>query len=532
MDLEGEPANDLEISIKSIMASSNEPQSSLVCRKAKQECKAWLPSLDCDDEGRFKVYGVPRGHGFRIEVKGDDRFAPQGLALNTGEPEERGESDATYRDLVKNVKPDEEAVFTLEPAKIFKGRVIFADTGKPVPSTKVSVWASQQEMGSMFVKSGKTNEAGEFKLRPSPGIRFGLSAFAPDGTPYFGVAMPPVEWTGGDKEKTIDVKLKRGVLVSGIVKNEETGEPVVGAPIQYHPLGADSSNISGDIITGWEAIQKTDKDGRFKIAVLPGTGHLLVHGGKNSNFVLKTFGSEELYTGKTGGSRSYTHALVKVNPKDKSETVELDPIELKPGKTVLGTVEDEEGNPVDFFAYSTNKIFPTAFNWRPLVNKSFDGKLELEGLDDRTHTVHLIDTDNGLGATLKVKAGDRPKVVMKPLLPAKVTFVDKKTGEPLKGHHSLYFLQMIAPVDAEGNEDQRFAALKKEKVFPANMDRRRHPMDLKSNDQGEYTIPALIPGATYSVVSYENDKEVVLKTFIASTETTDLGKIETSKFEP
>ena len=259
---------------------------------------------------------------------------------------------------------------------------------------------------------------------------------------------------------------------------------------------------------------------------------MLVHGGKNSNFVLKTFGSKELYTGKTGGSRSYTHALVKVNPKDKSETVELDPIELKPGKTVLGTVEDEEGNPVDFFAYSTNKIFPTAFNWRPLVNKSFDGKLKLEGLDDRTHTVHLIDTDNGLGATLKVKAGDRPKVVMKPLLPAKVTFVDKKTGEPLKGHHSLYFLQMIAPVDTEGNEDQRFASLKKEKVFPANMDRRRHPMDLKSNDQGECTIPALIPGATYSVVSYENDKEVVLKTFIASTETTDLGKIETSKFEP
>ena len=264
VDLEGEPANELEISIKSIMASSNEPQSSLVCRKAKQECKAWLPSLDCDDEGRFKVYGVPRGHGFRIEVKGDDRFAPQGLSLNTGESEERGESDATYRDLVKNVKPGEEAVFTLEPAKIFKGRVIFADTGKPVPDTKVSVWASQQEMGSMFVKSGKTNEAGEFKLRPNPGIRFGLSAFAPDGTPYFGIEMPPVEWKGGDNEKTIDVKLKRGVLVSGIVKNEETGEPVVGAPIQYHPLGADSSNVSGDIITGWEAIQKTDKDGRFK----------------------------------------------------------------------------------------------------------------------------------------------------------------------------------------------------------------------------------------------------------------------------
>ncbi len=93
---------------------------------------AWVPSVTTDASGRFKMMGVPKDHGVYMSLVNSQRFAPQDIALNTGEPEERGPYDRTFRARVKNVKPGEEAVIALDPAKVFTGTITYEDSGEPV----------------------------------------------------------------------------------------------------------------------------------------------------------------------------------------------------------------------------------------------------------------------------------------------------------------------------------------------------------------------------------------------------------------
>ncbi|MFK7769765.1 MAG: M56 family metallopeptidase [Mariniblastus sp.] len=533
LDIEGEPASGVAMKVMGIMTPKTNMRNDGVIFDSDLICNAWFLPIKSDEQGRFEIHGVPAGMGAFLDVAGNDRFAPQNILLNSGESEERGERDATYRPIVKNAKPTAEAVLTLNAAKIFKGVVTFEDSKKPVANTKVSIWASQQEMGSMFSMDGETNEKGEYKLSPQPGIRFGLSAFAPDGSPYLGRVMPPVDWKGGGTEKTLNISLPRGVLVKGVVKNKVTGDPVADAPIQYHPESANNSNVRDDLVTGWQAIQKTDKEGRFAIAVLPGPGRLIVHGGKDSNFILRQFGSRELYDGSVAGRRNYAHAVLKLDPKPGADLIKLDPVELLPGKSVEGSVFDENGDPVDsVYVHSTLRSHPTELIWRAFTNESLGGKFKLNGLDDKTHTIHLLSPKLKLGATAKVKAGETPRVVMRPYGSAKAIFVDQKTLDPVSGFEPGIQMVMVPPVDSEGKEDREFRNLEPNSQYPSNIDRENHPPYRKSNNSGEYVFKSLIPGVKYQIQVYQNGDSKVVKTFIAkASEAIDLGTIRVTKSE-
>ena len=538
IDLEGESGGGVEMSViglidpearreMSVGGATREMRVNGVMYESDKPCTVWAPVVKSDSEGRFRIHGIPAGMGAFIKVKGNDRFAPQSISLGTGEPEERGERDMTYRSIVKNPKPNEEVLLTLEPARNFTGFVTFEDTGKPASNTKISILASQQDgpFGSLLSTEGMTNDKGEYNLMPESGIRFILIAFAPDGTAYLGRVLPPVVWKGGGTKKTLDATLRRGILITGVVINKKTGEPVAEAPIQYHPESANNLNATDDVINGWQAIQETDKDGRFKIAVLPGPGRLLVHGGQDSNFVLQQFGSREVYDGTTAGHRSYTHLVVKLNPKENSEAIELEPIELTPGNEVTGTVSDDDGNPVEeFLVYSTLKASAQSNSWNYLPSKSIGGKFELRGVDDRLHTIHLKDIENKIGASVKLKAGDRPNVTLKPFGSVKARLTNKKTGKPVSSHPITLNLVMIPSADSKGEEDSKYKLLDADTLLPEETQ--------TSNEKGEIVYPDLIPGAKYQIIEYEDGRLVELKVFTAeSSKTIDLGEVKVTARE-
>ncbi|HBL47530.1 MAG TPA: hypothetical protein DDZ90_29510, partial [Planctomycetaceae bacterium] len=207
---------------------------------------------------------------------GSEQFAPQWVNINTGQPEERSKHDGTYRDIVRNIKPGETLTIPLAPAQWFSGRVLLGDTGKPAANTRIKIWASQQEpFGSMVSIEGKTDEEGNFRLNPRPGIRFGIVAYPPQGTPYLTREIKDLHWTP-ETSKEIEIKLDKVVLAEGFVRDAKTGQPLEGAAVQYYPERA-NKRYTEDIITGWQSIQKTDKAGKFQIPVLPGPGSLLVH---------------------------------------------------------------------------------------------------------------------------------------------------------------------------------------------------------------------------------------------------------------
>ena len=151
--------------------------------------------------------------------------------------------------------------------------------------------------------AGKANADGRYRLTPEPGIRFGVTAYPPEGEPYLARKTPidqAIHWEDGDNSRQVDVELPRGVLVRGKVVEEGTNTPVPGASIQYLPETANNPNTSDDILTGWQGIQLSDDQGEFAIAVLPGPGRLLVHG-PQGKYVLQMIAGRMLAGGKPGG---------------------------------------------------------------------------------------------------------------------------------------------------------------------------------------------------------------------------------------
>ncbi len=542
VDIEGQPAAGVRFQVASLMArvSSAEreaPADGIAFSEWYSHNPhlpaAWPQVVESDRDGRFTIHGIPKEHGVFLQVQGDDRFAPQSLLLNTGRSEQRGERDATYRSqVVKNLKSGEEATLPLAPAQIFTGTVRYEDTGDPAPRARLTIWASQQKFGSMISIGGKADENGRYKIIPHPGIRFGVAAYPPDDAPYLVRQLEPISWEGGERTKTVDVTLPRGALVRGKVVEEGTDSPVVGASVQYAPEEANNPNKSDKILTGWQDIHLSDRDGRFQIAVLPGPGRLLIHGPTNE-FVVRETSERELDRGKPGWRRDYVHGIERIEPAAKSPPLEVT-IRLKRSKTVRGELVDEQGAPVDEVQMlSQLEVHPYSLNWRGSSVEARGGRFELSGLaNDRDYPVHFLQAKRRLGATTTVRAGmAEPRVVLEPCGGAKMRFVDDKS-KPVGKFEPIVQLVMTPGELQYSEAAMKSGAFTADAVWLSNFDRVNHPSFEKADDDGRFTAAALIPGATYQVVTFHKGRDALSKEFQAvAKETIDLGDIVVERKE-
>ena len=133
--------------------------------------------------------------------------------------DDRGRTVRTRNDLYIRTDSGQgprEVTLTLAPAKILSGRVIYADTRKPVPRSIVNIAASEEQFGSMQTTEFRADDEGRFRANPSPGNYFRVSAYAPPGMPYLNIQKARA-WPVGAAEQTVDLELPRGVLVRGKV---------------------------------------------------------------------------------------------------------------------------------------------------------------------------------------------------------------------------------------------------------------------------------------------------------------------------
>ena len=121
----------------------------------------------------------------------------------------------------------------LEPARIIKGRITDADTGKPIPHAPVRI-LSFGRAGSRSTNSKPTPRAASAPI-PSSADRYSVSASAPDGQPYLSVAKL-FDWPKGAVEHSMDLALPRGVVIHGKVTEEGSGRPVAGARISLRDV--------------------------------------------------------------------------------------------------------------------------------------------------------------------------------------------------------------------------------------------------------------------------------------------------------
>ncbi len=532
VDSQGKPASDVRFWVRSVQLRANDQgRAGGVFIESPHPPAAWLPEVSSDEGGRFTIRGVPTGHGVYFEIN-DDRFARQGISLNTGAPEERGKYDGTYRPQVKNVNPGEEALIALVSSRFFEGIVRYADTHEAIPNARVTIWASQEEHGSMVSVAGQTGADGKYRICPNPGIRFGILAYPPDGSPYLIRQIPDLRWDDEDATvKQVDLSLPRGVLVRGKVVESGTEKPVVGASVQYVPEEANNSHDADDIVTGWQNIRLSNEQGQFEIGVLPGPGRLFVHGPVNE-YVVRQSSSRELSRGKPGGQRVYAHAIEKLDPEIDSNPVEV-ALTLERSPVITGEIVDQQGSPVaEALMISRLNIRASWLRWQAIPQTILDGRFQIAGLTAGEECpIYFLDPKRQLGATVVVKAGDGPvRVVLMPCGRATMRLVDSE-GKPVADfdQHEMSDEMIVTPGVSKfappGLPVSRLGLLQANTDFIANIDRVNYG-SLESDEQGHFTLPALIPGAIYSITVGRDGQPVVAKTFEAkANETIDLGDI-------
>ena len=387
---------------------------------------AWPKSAISDAEGRFTVRGV--GRDLRVVLMIDDpRFARQTVPIDT--------------DGTSELKP---VTLALEPAKIIKGRITDADTGKPIPHAQAQGLVLLRDDGGT-VNEFEADAEGRFRANPLSADRYEVSVTAPEGQPYLGVSKL-FNWPKGAVEYPIDLALPRGVVIRGKVTEEGSGKPVAGARISFatrRTAGGQSGALNGRAASG--------SDGSFQIAVLPGPGYLVVLG-PSDDYVLREIDESMVSQGKPGGRRYYAHAFIACDPKPDGESLDVN-VMLRPAMTVNGRVVGPDGQPIQD-AWMISRVVPLSLDVSMAARGALvhhgsvkSGRFEVHGLDpDAEVPVYFLDPHHKLGATAdfsgKSAAGGPVTVRLQPCGTAKARLVDA-SGKPIAGYRGSQLISMV-----------------------------------------------------------------------------------------
>jgi hypothetical protein len=465
----------------------------------------WPKPATSNAKGRFTIAGLPRDKGAWLLVQGD------GCAW---------QHFSWTPDMAAKEK-----TWTVSPPRLLEGKVVYEDTGKPAANARVTVTpatiTSRADINGRF----KVNLPDVQQRNMPP-----LAASAAEGEPYLAVRQSIV-WPQGAVKHQVEVKLPRGVLVRGKVIEAKSGAPVAGAGIQFIPREAGNPNVRPNILTGWQHVIASGPDGSFQLAVLPGTGHLLISG-PGRDFIHEEVGSRMLTDGKPGGYRLHADAVVKLELGAKSGPTKVT-VKLRRGVTVRGRLLGPKGKPVAR-AQMISGLLRTAIPSYSYIEVQ-GGRFALHGCDPaKEYPVYFLDPEQGWGATVtlagKRATGAPVTVRLAPCGRAVARFVDAK-GKPLKNHRMKEFLLRMVitpgPTDLEASRKGLLAA---DEDFAVNFIPRKERVAWKryqTDSDGRFTYPGLIPGATYRLSTWENRVGMVLrKEFQGKAEKTlDLGDI-------
>jgi protocatechuate 3,4-dioxygenase beta subunit len=233
-------------------------------------------------------------------------------------------------------------------------------TGKPLEGVRIRSWQTTQEV--------RTDRQGRFELLGCPkGPTYAVEFRPPDGSPYF-AAEVRLDDSPGLEPLSCDIELQQGILCRGRLTDRQTGKPIAGAKVEYNALFPSRYiNKLGERVANPCSATTTEKDGSYRLAVLPGPGAIgfAVRWVEAESYMpaavdLKelaalwgdnqTHGDEHFLSTAAGansrgimGVNQY-HALVLLNPGEKDEAVTRDAA-VSPGRVLTGRVVGPDGKP-------------------------------------------------------------------------------------------------------------------------------------------------------------------------------------------
>jgi RNA polymerase sigma factor (sigma-70 family) len=346
---------------------------------------------ETDADGVFAIAGVPEGVRATLRVS-HDRFVLREIFAATMQQQPL---PAVLIDPRSSVYPDRtpqpvlsgEIVIPLKSAGRLLGRVLYADTGKPVPNAGVGLtrWPPDYAAGA----------DGRFTIGGLPPARHDVRIYPPKGADYLGWA-DVIEVDAG-KDLVKDFTVNRGVPATGRVLDEETGKAVAGVGIIFF---SEKAPVSAERLLTQEA--ETGPDGRFRITLPPVKGELFICR------VPQDYTEPDVAVG---------HSITEAGPRfrrkvDATAGKEAPDVtfQLTQGFRILGRVLDPDGKPAADVVVETRQ-YETPNSFRDLsLNTDKNGVFQFGGLNGQECELIVRDPRRKLSARIMARpAQGKPK---------------------------------------------------------------------------------------------------------------------------
>jgi RNA polymerase sigma factor (sigma-70 family) len=303
-----------------------------------------------DSAGRFRLTGIGRNRLVAAQLDGPTITSEHLHILTrpgtTIDVTENGQATtyygAAFRHAVASTKP-------------IVGVVRDKDTKKPLAGLTIRSLALTTGPGSFEsfdLVQTTTDAQGRYRLTGMP-KRAGNRIVAVPGTgqPYVVTGKDVPESPGLDPV-TVDIELKRGVLIEGKITDKVTGKPVKGQ-VEYFTFYSNPnlSDYDGFAATIPFHTVATKEDGSYQLFGLPGPGLVAVF--KKDNYLLAPERDDEYQKDvplNDTAPFALTHpvnygALAPIDPAKGVDSAKRD-LTLDPGWTFTGTVLGPDGKPL------------------------------------------------------------------------------------------------------------------------------------------------------------------------------------------
>ena len=338
-----------------------------------------IPVVKTSESGRFEFKNIGEERMLMLRIDGAT-IESKLLNVLPAEMKVKTLPDYAGTDLGTTIYYGYDFCHAAANADSVTGRVVDIETGKPIPGVKIS--AEPSLGGSVFVQTleATSDDSGNFTIMGIPSGRPAELMATIDDRPYFEQRIKVAK-----DERAIDVKLKKGIWITGKVTNED-GNPIESAVFYFvnnsNPNRTSVPGFAGGMERGWIVkYYMTKKDGSFRRVGFPGPGILAVRAtGADAEPYPMGVGAEGmkglegmepqkmLDTSPSFVLTSNFHRIVAVSPDKDDKTLEKN-IQLQPDNVLRGQVFDNEGKPLSGYSIIGNR---TMSGWRPAKSSAFD----------------------------------------------------------------------------------------------------------------------------------------------------------------
>ncbi|MDX2031669.1 MAG: carboxypeptidase regulatory-like domain-containing protein [Blastocatellia bacterium] len=231
-----------------------------------------------DDRGVYRIFGLEAGRYLvGAGASADDgvlRMSGGGFFRRTWHPDAVEEAKAKIVEVRPGGVAEEVDIRMARAAKAFaaSGRVIEAETGKPVAGLTIAYAVTKKGSFSIGIGAAATNSQGEFRLEGLTPNSYSASTVGLGGRDLY---AEPVEFeiVSGDVSD-LEIKLGRAATISGTVVLEGATDPAIRAQLQKIELQPVSPGAS--ILASMGTPRGTiNADGTFRLGgVRPGKAQI------------------------------------------------------------------------------------------------------------------------------------------------------------------------------------------------------------------------------------------------------------------